>query len=201
MAYQVVRQFEKTIADFSGAPFGVAVESASAALFLCLQYHVKALGYSGPVKIPSHTYPSVPCSIINSGLQVEFENKEWAGVYELEPLKIIDAALRLKKGMYQPGTMLCLSFHAKKHLPIGRGGMILTDDPKAQEWLKLARFDGREEVPLSESKLPIVGWNMYLTPEQAARGLMLFQAFKGAEDLDSKAQGYPDLSKVGAYRQ
>lgn len=200
MAYQVVRQFERSICDFVGAPFGVAVESGTAALFLSLQYHVKVKGFSGPVKIPARTYPSVPCSIINAGLPVEFETKEWAGVYELEPLKIIDAALRFKKGMYQAGTMLCLSFHAKKHLPIGRGGMILTDNPKADEWLKLARFDGREEVPLPESQLPIVGWNMYMTPEQAARGLMLFQAFKDAPDLNSKCQGYPDLSKVAAYK-
>jgi dTDP-4-amino-4,6-dideoxygalactose transaminase len=200
MAYHVVRDFEKTIADFTGAPFGVAVESATAALFLSLQYHIKVLGYSGPVRIPCHTYPSVPCSIINAGLPVYFENKEWAGLYALEPLNIIDAALRFKRDMYQPGTLLCLSFHAKKHLPIGRGGMILTDDPQAAEWLKLARFDGREEVPLTESKLPIVGWNMYMTPEQAARGLMLMQAHKDADDLDSTAQGYPDLSKVAAYK-
>lgn len=200
MAYQVVRQFEQTIADFAGAPFGVAVESGTAALFLSLQYQAKVKRYAGPVYIPARTYPSVACSIIHAGLPVHFQKRKWSGVYELAPLKIIDAALRFKKGMYQPGTFYCLSFHAKKHLPIGRGGMILTDDPVAVEWLKLARFDGREELPLAETKLPVVGWNMYLTPEQAARGLMLFQAFKGAEDLEFNSQSYPDLSKVAAYK-
>jgi dTDP-4-amino-4,6-dideoxygalactose transaminase len=200
VAYRVVKQFERAIADFAGAPFGVAVESGTAAIFLCLQYWAKVKNYGGGVLIPSRTYPSVPCSIIHAGLAVEFENGEWSGVYELWPLKIIDAALRFKKGMYQPGTLFCLSFHAKKHLPIGRGGMILTDDLSAAEWLKRARFDGRPEKPLDEGEITMVGWNMYMTPEQAARGLMLLQAFSDRDDLDSKSQGYPDLSKVAAYQ-
>jgi dTDP-4-amino-4,6-dideoxygalactose transaminase len=45
--------------------------------------------------------------------------------------------------MYEPGTLHTLSFHRRKHLAIGRGGMILTDDAEAAKWLRLARYDTR----------------------------------------------------------
>jgi dTDP-4-amino-4,6-dideoxygalactose transaminase len=99
------------------------------------------------------------------------------------------------------GGLVCLSFHAKKLLPIGRGGMILTDDYEAYKWLKKARFDGRDEVPLGDDELTQLGWNMYMTPEQASRGLMLFDVYKNHPKLPLKVsdQGYPDLSKFKIY--
>lgn len=201
MPYKIVAEFERKIAEFAGAPYAVAVESGTAAIFLSIMYRRFQKIMFHEVSIPSHTYPSVPCSIIHARGKPVFTPEPWAGVYELEPLRIIDAALRFRAGMYEPGKLVCLSFHAKKHLPIGRGGMILTDDPEAVEWLKRARFDGRPEVPLNEGELTMIGWNMYMTPEQAARGLLLFQALQdhNAPDLPFEKQGYPDLSKVGAY--
>jgi dTDP-4-amino-4,6-dideoxygalactose transaminase len=105
--------------------------------------------------------------------------------------------------MYKKGTLHCLSFSMKKNLSIGEAGMILTDDKKAYEWLKLARFDGRHEgVPLSEDNLTVVGWNMYMTPDRAARGLWVFDMLKNKEipDMDSTKQGYPDLSTFPIYQ-
>lgn len=193
--YKVVGEFEKTIAKWSGSKYAVAVESCSAALFLCCIYkEVKE------VKIPKRTYPGVPCSIINAGGTVKFIDKKWQGIYELAPYKIYDGALRFRKGMYK-GGLHCLSFHMKKHLPIGRGGMILTDDYKAVKWFKKMRFDGRNEKPLEKDKFDMIGYNMYLTPDQAIRGMMLFSTInqKGKKDLDSTKQGYPDLSKYKIY--
>lgn len=194
--YDIVRSFEETIAEWAGSKYAVAVESGTAALFLsCLYRKVKE------VTIPKFTYPSVPASIINAGGKVRFSDKKWRGVYELAPYRIWDGALRFRKGMYN-GGLHCLSFHIKKHLPIGRGGMVLTDDWEAYKWLKLMRFDGREELPLEDTTISVVGWNMYLTPEQAARGLQLFELVKnrGNEDMDSEAQGYPDLSKYEVFK-
>jgi RimJ/RimL family protein N-acetyltransferase len=195
-AYGIVREFEAAIASWSGAAYGIAVESCSAALFLSCLY--RKVGYT---VIPSRTYPSVPCSIINAGGRVGFEDREWQGVYELEPYQIFDGALRFKPGMYQ-GGLHCLSFHTKKHLAIGRGGMILTDDEAAYQWLKRARYDGRDEAPLSQSNITMTGWNFYLAPDQAARGLELFAHLKNHElpDIDSTQQNYPDLSTIPAYK-
>lgn len=194
-AYDVVRQFESEIAEFAGSKYAVSVESCTAALFLSLLYRrVKG----EVITIPKFTYPSVANSIIHAGAEVKFSDRDWSGVYELEPVGVIDGALRFSRGMYK-GGLHCLSFHSKKLLPIGRGGMILTDDPHAYRWLKKMRFDGREEgVPLNEDELEFVGWNMYMTPEQAARGLALFDHLKNEDipDLDSHLQNYPDLSKT-----
>jgi dTDP-4-amino-4,6-dideoxygalactose transaminase len=105
--------------------------------------------------------------------------------------------------MYHGGFQ-CLSFHIKKSLPVGRGGMILTDDKDAYEWFKLARFDGREPVPLREQKdFTVLGWNMYMSPPDAARAVQLFEVIKNIElpDLNVESQKYPDLSQFKIYTQ
>ena len=194
--FDVVRDFEQAVAEFSGAPYAVAVETCTAALLLsCCYRQVKE------VEIPKRTYVSVPCSIIHAGGKVKFRDEDWTGVYELKPYKIIDGALRFKKGMYQAGTLHCLSFLFRKLLPIGRGGMILTDSKEARDWLVKSRFDGRTEgVPMSKDSFTL-GWNMYMLPEQAARGLQTFYFIKDKElpDIDPNTQDYPELSTFSMY--
>ena len=198
--YQVIKDFEHEIAEWSGAKYGVAVESCTAALFLSLEYRKVRQKHLGTIEIPANTYPGVACSIIHAGGRVKFSREPWSGVYELKPYRVIDGALRFQQGMYE-GGLHCLSFHMKKHLPIGRGGMILTNDEDAARWLRKARFDGRDEKPLSEDDFTMLGWNAYMTPEQASRGLQLFATVKNKvlPDLDVKAQGYPDLSRYKVY--
>ena len=170
MPFEVVKKFEEKIAEWSGSAYGVAVESGTAAIFLSILYcKTRNGGKLAPITIPKFTYPSVPCSIINAGGKVKFEKKNWKGRYTLNPYPIVDSALRFKKGMYIPKSLYCLSFHSKKHLPVGRGGMILTDDKLAYHWLRIARFDGRNETQLEKDNIQIVGWNAYMQPEQAAR--------------------------------
>lgn len=199
--YQIVDTFEKLIAEYAGSKYAVAVESCSAALFLSLEYTIEK---DENVWIPKHTYPSVPNAIIHAGGHVKYftdeENNNWSGVYELSPFEIWDGALRFKRNMYQ-GGLHCLSFHIKKLLPIGRGGMILTDDKEAYEHFKLARFDGRHPIPLKKDNITTLGWNMYMEPANAARGIQLFELIKDKEleDIDPKTQGYSDLSKLKIY--
>jgi len=191
--YKIVDDFEKTISNFSGSKYGIAVDSCSNAIFLCLKYLNLYGGYEKQtIKIPKKTYISVPCAIRNAGFNVEFEDLDWSGCYQLKPLPIIDGALRFKNGMYQ-GGFHCLSFHVNKHLKIGRGGMILTDDKEAYEWFKLARFNGRgaENTSYLDS-CKMIGWNFYMTNSDAARGLWLFCGIdKNSEDIKSE---YSDLS-------
>jgi len=194
-AYDVVRTFEQVIAEYAGSKYAVAVESCTAALLLSFAY-LKV----EEVSVPKLTYPSVPCSVLHAGGRVRFWDYKWEGVYDFPPYNVTDGALRFKKNMYQ-GGFHCLSFHSKKLLPIGRGGMILINDEEAYNWFKLARFDGREEKPLSDNSIKMIGWNCYLQPEQAARGLQLFDMIKNKEleDLKVEEQGYIDLSKLNIY--
>lgn len=190
--YEVVRQFEKTVAEYAGSTYAVAVDTCTDALFLCCKYlNVEK------VTIPCHTYVSVPCSIIHAGGKVEFKEFEWKGTYRLEPYPIVDAACRFTRNMYDKETYYCLSFQYRKHLPIGRGGMILTDDQAAYEWFKLARFSGRHEVPLTEDTPEFVGWHCYMEPERAAKGLTLMMHIKDTnKDLEFT---YPNLAKFNLY--
>ena len=198
MAFEVVRKFEKVVSEYAGSKYGVAVDSGTNAVFLALQYcDVKGK----EVTIPSKTYPSIPCSIIHAGGIVKFKDYGWAGAYRLEPFPIIDGAKRFKKGMYKKGMFHCLSFHARKHLNIGRGGMILTDDEEAYKWFKKARFDGRDECKLEDDYFKMLGWNFYMTPEQASRGLWLMMSMPDDNDDLLEIPEYPDLSKFEIYKE
>lgn len=187
----VIRQFEKTIADYCGAPYAVAVESCTAALFLCFKYfRVRE------IFIPKKTYYSVPMNALHAGASVKFVDLNWRGAYQLKPYPIIDSAMSFKRGMYKPGEFRCLSFQYSKHLPIGRGGMILTDDKKAAKLFRLARNDQREEIPKEKDNVRGLGWNYYMTPEQAARGLALFYwRIHGKKNLPDMPNTHSDLTK------
>jgi dTDP-4-amino-4,6-dideoxygalactose transaminase len=102
--------------------------------------------------------------------------------------------------MYIPGTAMCLSFHIKKTLSIGKGGMILTDNAEMVEWLKKARYEGRSEVNYKDDNIKMLGWNMYMTPQQASHGLALMQNYpEHVEDLGEN-NGYRDLTEFDVFK-
>lgn len=189
--YNIVKMFENEIACYTGAPYAVSVDSCTNALFLCLQWmnwqeeqgikivipHTEPCRYK-QILIPRRTYLSVPQSIIHAGHEPILEDIEWEGEYQLKPYPIWDSAKRFTSNMYRPGQMQCLSFHIKKHLKLGKGGMILTDNEQAVKWLKKARYEGRTEgYQYHNDDVEFLGWNMYMTPQQAAHGLALMQNF------------------------
>jgi dTDP-4-amino-4,6-dideoxygalactose transaminase len=197
--YKIVQMFEEEIALYTGAPYAISVDSCTNALFLACKYlQVKE------VIIPSKTYLSVPMSILNAGGEVIFDAtpsaNHWVGIYQLKPYLIYDAAKRLTSGMYLENTIMCLSFHIKKHLGIGKGGMILTDDIQAVEWFKKARYEGRSEKFYKEDMIESIGWNMYMTPQEAAHGLALLQNYpEHNTDLD-EINGYRDLTEFSVFK-
>jgi dTDP-4-amino-4,6-dideoxygalactose transaminase len=191
--YKIVQMFEEEVAEYTGAPFAVAVDSCTNALFLCCSY-LKVQ----KVTIPKRTYLSVPQSILHAGGTVQFEDLSWQGIYQLKPYPIYDAAKRFTSNMYKDGSLMCLSFHIKKHLKLGKGGMILTDNPEAVEWLKKARYEGRSEKAYHLDNIKSMGWNMYLSPLEAALGLMLMQNMT-LENADLE-EDYPDLTHFDLFK-
>ena len=197
--FKIVQMFEEEVADYTGSKYAVSVDSCTNALFLCCKY----LNVSD-VTIPSKTYLSVPQSIIHSGGNVIFDKREstnnWTGIYQLKPYEIYDSAKRFTSNMYIPNTFMCLSFHIKKHLKISKGGMILTDDLEAVKWFKKARYEGRSEKLYHEDDIDMLGWNMYMTPQQASHGLSLMQNMvKDNPDLDEN-NGYRDLTEFSIFK-
>jgi dTDP-4-amino-4,6-dideoxygalactose transaminase len=194
--FKVVQMFEEEIANYCGSKYAVAVDSCSNALFLSCLYHKVQ-----KVIIPQKTYLSVPQSIINAGGSVVLKDLEWSGNYYLEPYSIIDSALRFTSNMYIPETLMCLSFHFKKHLPIGKGGAILTDDIAAYEWLKKMRYEGRSETSYWYDEIKFVGWNMYMTPSEAAIGLCLMQNISLINEDLREPNGYRNLNDFLSFLQ
>ena len=183
-----VALFERKVAEYAGARYGVAVDSCTNALFLSLKYTNRPQ----TVTIPARTYCSVPNAILQAGYTVRLEDVDWRGSYRLAPLDVHDGATRFTRGMYR-GGLHCLSFQLKKRLPIGRGGMILTDDPEAARWLRIAAHDGRHlEVPYEHDRF-VPGWHMYMTPEDAARGVLLLDRLPAGNDDTGGAENYTDL--------
>ncbi|MFA6636945.1 MAG: DegT/DnrJ/EryC1/StrS family aminotransferase [Candidatus Omnitrophota bacterium] len=203
--YKITENFEKEVAKYTGAPFCVALDNGSNALFLALKYiNIEGL----EIEIPSHTYPSVPCEIIHAGGAPKFvkSSKYLKGAYQLKPTPVWDSALRFTHNMYIPGAYMCLSFTGPyKHLKLSKGGGILTDNKKAYQWFKKARFSGRREKSYHEDDLDTLGWNFYMMPEIAARGLLFMKQFYTVEanprplPQKDKEVPYPDLSKFEIY--
>lgn len=231
--HKITAEFEKALCDYTGAPYAVAVDNCSNALFLALYYELKVRGeYKGVsevfedgqslqfgrpiITIPKHTYMSVPNEIVHAGGKVEFEDNSKFGFkdthieggYFLRPTRAIDSACNFTSDMFVPNTHICLSFTGPfKHLKLGKGGAILTDDLNAYAWFKRARFSSRHECSYHEDDFdawapglqPVAGWNFYMPIETAARGLHMMPQFY---DIDGNPKHnkplslpYPDLSK------
>ncbi len=205
-AHMVTEMFEHELERYTGAPFAACVDSATSGLELCLMHeNVKGMD----ITIPNRTYMSVPAAIIQAGAHVRWrrvEGKTLTGPYQLEPTRIWDSALRFTSGMYIPGSFMCISFTgAYKHLKLGKGGAILTDDAKAWEWFKRARNSGRNECSYHVDTFTMLGRNCYMMPMIAAQGLLLMNQFyelsgepKQMPDLELP---YPDLSGWQIYNQ
>jgi dTDP-4-amino-4,6-dideoxygalactose transaminase len=197
--YKIVQMFEEEVSLYTGAPYAVSVDSCTNALFLVCKYlQVQE------VTIPSKTYLSVPMSIINAGGDVIFDTtpttNHWSGIYQLKPYPIYDAAKRFTSNMYIENSFMCLSFHIKKNLGIGKGGMILTDNIDAVNWFKKARYEGRSEKYYKEDDINSIGWNMYMTPQDAAQGLCLMQNYPQHKADQDELNGYRDLTEFEIFK-
>ncbi len=205
--YKVTEEFEDELCKYTGAKYAVTVDNMSNALFLALMYeNVKGK----EITIPNRTYPSVPCEIIHAGAKVKFDKvkgKTITGAYQLKPINVFDSALRFTADMYIPKTHMCVSFTGPyKHFKLSKGGAILTDNHKAYLWFKRARYSGRRECSYHDDNLDMIGWNFYMMPEIAARGLLLMPQFydrltgEPIQNPDSELP-YPDLSKFKIYTE
>lgn len=209
--YKITEEFEQKLADYTGAKYAVTLDNMSNGLFLALYYehYINKSIKTDTITIPNRTYPSVPCEIIHAGLKVGFEpveGKTIKGAYQLKGSNVWDSALRFTADMYIPNSHMCISFTGPyKHFKLSKGGAILTDDSKAYRWFKRARYSGRRECSYHDDNLDMLGWNFYMMPELAARGLLLMNQFynidstpKHNEDLELP---YPDLSQFKIYNQ
>jgi len=197
MPFHTVNIFENLISKHFGALYGVATDSCTHALELSLRHDDPS-----HVSCPRHTYLSIPMTFIKLNLEWSWTNDKWKSYYYLGNTRIVDAAVLWQKDSYISGTLMCLSFQFKKHLGIGRGGMILTDDYSEYKLLKAMSYDGRsDDMPWAEQDIDSIGYHYYMTPESADYGIQKFNEVKDIEPRVWTDQDYPDLSRLKVFQQ
>ena len=193
--FSVVSEFENQVSLFFGAKYGIAVDSCTHGIELCLRYVNAKYIYS-----PKQTYISVPFLSNKLGISLIWNDEKWQDwyvVWEDEHKKIIDSAVLWRKDSYIPRTYMCFSFQYQKHLSLGRGGMILCDDDESALDLKKMSYDGRlPNIPWREQDISSFGYHYYMTPETARLGLEKLQAAIVTEPRKWTINDWPDLTKM-----
>lgn len=201
--FQVVRDFEVALSEYTGAPYVVTVNSCTAALRLALRWE-RLHGYV-EATVPKRTYPSVPMAVVWAGLRVRWVDVNWFGGYILSPTRVVDCAKMLSGSMYHKGWYQCISFHPQKPLGLSNGGgAILHDNRDADAWFRRMRFDGRTEgVFTKDDEYIMIGEHCYMMPGVAAEGLQRLSIYAKTSyhyaqptDIDL----YPDLSKWEVFK-
>ena len=196
MKFDTVSKFEQAIADYYGAPHAVAVDCCTHAIELCLRYTD-----ADYITIPTRTYISIPFLGAKLGLVWKWQEDEWKDYYYLGNTNIIDAAVFWKNGSYIPETYMCLSFQFQKHLSLGRGGMILTDNKAAAQELKKMSYDGRiPDRPWRDQDINSMGYHYYMTPETAALGLKKLPTAIAEIPRQWTINNWPDLRKMDIFK-
>ncbi len=196
MSWKVVHDFESLISDWFGAKFGVAVDSCTHGVELCLR-----LKGVQKISIPKRTYLSIPFLSHKLGLPLEWRDESWENYYEISNSGVYDAAVLWKEKSYIPNSMMCLSFQFQKHLSLGRGGMILLDDEDSAKRLSKMVYDGRTpNVPWRDQNIDTIGYHYYMTPETAQLGIKKFQDAIHTEPRKWVLEDWPDLTKMEVFK-
>jgi hypothetical protein len=182
-------QFERELAEYTGAPYVVVTDGCTHAIELAMRwYQVRQCEFT------ARTYISVPQCLTNLGIEYTLTDEGWQGEYQFHGTNIWDSARRLEPGMYRAGQVQCLSFGNSKPMTIGKCGAILLDDQLAYSQLSRMRSDGRDlRIVPWQSQITIrPGWHYCPTLEDCERGSKLLPTIQP----QSQQAVYPDLRQI-----
>lgn len=190
--FEQISEFESRLAQFTGAPYAVAVDCCTHAIELAMRY--ECVSYT---EFSAYTYVSVLMTMHKLHIDYRLLDDRWVGQYQFQGTRIIDSARQLTENMYQPGTITCVSFGRGKPMDLHRGGALLLDDQHACQAIRLQRYDGRDLsiLPWQAQKKFCVGYHYKMTPDEAALGLKKLRD----RDFDSNQpdwSGYPDCREI-----
>jgi dTDP-4-amino-4,6-dideoxygalactose transaminase len=191
MNFESVTNFEKEIAKFFGSSFAIAVDSCTHGIELALRYTGEK-----EILVPKRTYLSIPFLSNKMGLDLFWKDEQWVDYYYLTH-NIIDAAVLWKKDSYIPQTFMGLSFQFQKHLSLGRGGMLLTDNEEAAIQIKKMSYDGSLPIiPWRDQNIDTYGYHYYMTPETAKLGLDKLEEAINTPPRKWVVTDWPDLTQM-----
>lgn len=196
MSFEIIETFETKIAEFFGAPYAIAVDSCTHGVELSLRYTD-----ARKITVPKHTYISIPFLADKLGIDLEWKDEDWKDYYHITD-SVIDAAVLWKQNSYVPNTLMSVSFQYRKHLSLGRGGVILTDDPIAYGYLKRMVYDGRlPNVPWRDQDIDLMGYHYYMTPETAQLGLDKLDHAINSEPIQWSISDWPNLTQMSIFKK
>lgn len=193
-----VLEFEREFAKFVGIKHALAVNSGTAALHLALC----CCSDDFIVAVPDFTFPSVANSALILGRELKlldvdldtFNIGETSEAGCIVPTHVFGNPCKLDKieaqfviedaacgiGSYYKGKHVgtfgdvgCFSFHPRKLLPVGVGGMLVTDSDEIAYRARILREDGRK----NKHKFVIPGYNFRISDVIAAIGLVQIKHF------------------------
>ena len=195
MSFETVTRFENKVAEFFGAPYAVAIDCCTHGVELCLIYEGVDC-----IVVPKRTYLSIPFLANKLGIDLNWKDENWVDYYYLTNT-VIDAAVLWKENSYIPGTFMNISFQFQKHLSLGRGGIILTDNKEAAEQLKKMTYDGRiPNVPWRDQNINTLGYHYYMTPETATKGLKKLDDAIKTKPKPWVITDWPDLTQMDIFK-
>jgi dTDP-4-amino-4,6-dideoxygalactose transaminase len=196
MSFEKVTEFEEKIASFFGAPFAVAVDCCTHGIELCMRYK-----NIDKMIVPAHTYISIPLLSKKLNIELEWKEENWIDYYYIGNTNIIDAAVLWKKDSYISNSFMCVSFQFRKHLSLGRGGVILCQEENDYQNLKKMSYDGRlPDIPWASQNIDTMGYHYYMTPEVASMGLEKLPDAIASKPRQWVLADWPDLRKMEIFK-
>jgi dTDP-4-amino-4,6-dideoxygalactose transaminase len=191
MTFDILFEFERKLAEYTGAPYAVVTDCCTHAIELC--FRLDLVFYT---EFTAFTYLSVPQLMRQLGVGYELKTEYWrhAGEYQFHKTNIWDSARLLRPGMYRAGQKQCVSFGHSKPLSIGRAGAILLDSKQEYQELSRMRSDGRDLhiTPWQDQTQFGEGYHYCPTLETCQEGLAKLPLVRDAVTY----QNYPDLRLV-----
>lgn len=196
MSFEVVTQFENKVAEFFGAPYAIAVDSCTHGIELALRYTE-----ADYITVPQRTYLSIPFLANKLNIDLYWKDEQWQDYYYVTD-RVVDAAVLWKLGSYIPGTFMGISFQYQKHLSLGRGGILLTDDAEAATAIKKMSYDGRlPNIPWRDQNIDMFGYHYYMTPETAQKGLDKLPEAILTAPRQWVVTDWPDLTQMDIFKK
>jgi len=196
MSFNTIKVCEDKVAIFFGSTYAVAVDCCTHGLELCLRFNKSKI-----IEVPKHTYISVPFLANKLNIKLKWKDEKWQNYYYITD-NIIDAAVLWERDSYIKGKFMCISFQFRKHLSLGRGGIILTDNLQAAKELKKMSYDGRDpNIPWRDQNISSMGYHYYMTPETAELGLQKLEHAILTTPKKWTINDWPDLTQMKIFKK
>lgn len=186
---EAVEDFEKAIAEFTGAKGVVCVDRIEHAIQLGLLFDRPKMYAT----IPEQTDLSVAMILNQLGIEYMFTEDEWEKEHRIQG-SVVYRSDDFSEGMFETENpnqrkILCVSLEA---LGI-HGAAILTNVKEVHNWMKLAANGGIDPVSPDKATELNLGYYYQLRPADAVAGMAKLE---NKEVVQYTGKGYKDYSSL-----